>query len=263
MSRVVIHTLSLHSSITHTCTVYLAFPTNRLGANLGHQIHFDTDESLLGREKKVTHPIVSSVLYLTGAKHGTAETAKAGATIVCNQTPDSKEVASKAWVSHPNDNSFMTFPGNLLHGVLPCLGPEKPKAASEYEKSENNRLTFMVGFWTRNVAEGMADDRELYGPCGPLPPSTDEHSWVTECQKGYKESDRESIITKNESRLDITGRALPCTSPAWEQFKSQSSSEVDSTTPILEVPRGLDHRYFVLNAPHCFTESLYENEDCF
>ena len=243
--------------------IAISFRLNRLGANLGHQIHFDTDESLLGREKKVTHPIVSSVLYLTGAKHDTAETAKAGATIVCNQTPDSTDIASKAWVSHPKDNSFMTFPGNLLHGVLPCLGPEKPKAASEYEKSENNRLTFMVGFWTRNVAEGMGDNRELYGPCGPLPPATDEHSWVIDCQKGYRQSEREKIISKSETRTDIISRILPCTSPAWEEFKSYSSSNKDSTTPVLEVPRGLDHRYFVLNAPHCFTESLYENEDCF
>ena len=223
-------------------------------------MHFDTDESLLGREKKVTHPIVSSVLYLSGAKQGTDEKARAGATIVCNQTPDTKELPTKAWVSHPKDNSFMTFPGNLLHGVLPCTGPEKPKTTSEYKRPENNRLTFMVGFWTRNVAEGMGEHRELYGPCGPLPPAVREHSWVIECQNGYESVNGSAGV---KSSADITSHVLPCTSPAWEEIKSTAESGSNKVSPPLIVPKGLDHRYFVSNAPHCFNESLFENEDCF
>ena len=234
--------------------------STRLGANLGHQIHFDTDESLLGREKIITHPIVSSVLYLSGAKQGDAETGKAGATIVFNQTPDSKETASKAWISHPQDNSFMTFPGNLLHGVLPCTGSRELKDATQYTKPENNRLTLMVGFWTRNVAEGMEKHRELYGPCGPLPPATDKHSWVIECQKGYRQTD---AYAESSEQIDVTRNVLSCISPAWEEFKSSATTRKGSDPPVLVVPKGLDHRYFVLNAPFCFTDSLHENDDCF
>ena len=40
--------------------------TRSIQANLGHQLHFDTDEAFLTQEKEVTHPPVSSVLYLTG-----------------------------------------------------------------------------------------------------------------------------------------------------------------------------------------------------
>lgn len=228
---------------------------------MGHQIHFDTDESLLGREKKVTHPIVSSVLYLSGAKGNTNETAKAGATIVFNQTPDSKAISTKAWVSHPKDNSFMIFPGNLLHGVLPCTGPREPKTTAEYARPENNRLTFMVGFWTRNVAEGMGEHRELYGPCGPLPPPTDAHSWVKECQLGYKPAEDDKTEPTREEQTDVTSHFLPSASPAWEEFKSNTRTQGEP--PVLVVPKGLDHRYFVLNAPHCFGDSLFENEDCF
>lgn len=220
------------------------------------------DESLLGREKKVTHPIVSSVLYLTGAKHGSSETAKAGATIVCNQTAASQEVASKAWVSHPKDNSFMMFPGNLLHGVLPCTGPEKPKEHSD-KGLEDNRLTFMVGFWTRNVAEGMGEHRKLYGPCGPLPPASDEHSWVMECQRGYETTDDIKDVPSIKNASEITSHVLPWTSPAWEEFKSKTKSRSNKDPPPLIAPKGLDHRYFVLNAPHCFSQSLFDEEDCF
>ena len=233
--------------------------SRQLGANLGHQIHFDTDESLLGREKKVTHPIVSTVLYLSGANQKTGETAKAGATVVFNQTPESKQVASKAWVSHPKDNSFMVFPGNLLHGVLPCIGQKKPKAPIEYEQPENNRLTFMVGFWTRNVAEEFTEHRELYSPCGRMPPATNEHSWVIQCQQGYEEAINPCSIV----RTDLTGDFLPCTSPAWEEFETNAQAGHSKGSPLLVVPKGLDHRYFVLDAPHCFTDSLFDNEDCF
>ncbi|KAL3797092.1 hypothetical protein HJC23_000430 [Cyclotella cryptica] len=244
--------------------------TRQLGANLGHQIHFDTDESLLGREKKVTHPIVSSVLYLTGGTEDTegTDSPKAGATIVFDQTPDSKEVASKAWVCHPKDNAFMNFPGNMLHGVLPCTGGRVPKKNEEDVILSHNRLTFMVGFWTRNVTEGMGEHRTLYGPCGPLPPTTEEHSWVKESQMGYDESaELETRKTTKCDRMSTSYEVLPYTSPAWDEFVkmegNKASIAATSSSPTLDVPKGLDHRYFVLNAPHCFSDSLFQNEDCF
>ena len=64
--------------------------TRPVQANLGHNLHFDTDESLLAETGDITHPIVSSVLYLTGG-------ADSGATIVFDQTPDSKDIAKHGW----------------------------------------------------------------------------------------------------------------------------------------------------------------------
>jgi hypothetical protein len=261
--------------------------TRPLGSNLGHQVHFDTDESLLNRERRVTHPILSSVMYLTGAgRHrelargddaaASAPAIAAGSTVVFDQTPESTDVAPRAWVSHPRDNAFMVFPGNLLHGVLPCSGvgvkgSDAVIAAScggvsvgdddDGEEAGVHRLTLMIGFWTRNVIEGMAE-RELYTPCGPMPPPVAEHSWVIQAQQGYCEEMTEQREKGNNStRVEQRGNnvaldVLPSTSPAWEEF-----STVETST--LTVPKGLDHRFFVLNAPNCFSESLYEKGDLF
>ena len=215
--------------------------------SLGHPLHFDTDESLLARDKTVSHPIISSVMYLTGAERD--KDASAGPTIVFDQTADSTDVASKAWISKSQDNSLMIFPGNLLHGVLPCSGGCSDLEQSTNEK-DNHRLTFMVGFWTRDVTIGM-NDRSLYSACGPLPPPCSEHTWVMQNQNGYlNKTKTQGEETKTISDLPKSD-VLECASPAWEQFK-----EDDYAT--LVIPGGLDHKYFVSNAPQCFSDDLFE-----
>jgi len=144
------------------------------------------------------------------------------------------------------DNAHL--PGNLLHGVLPCSGGCSDVKQTD-EENEKHRLTLMVGFWTRDVTIGL-NERNLYSACGPLPPpSSSEHSWVLQSQNGYpnktKPQGEETI--SDLSKSDV----LKCISPAWEQFK-----EDDSAT--LTIPRGLDHRYFVSNAPRCFSDDLFE-----
>ena len=240
--------------------------TRSLGANLGHQIHYDTDEFMLNSKKKVTHPVVSSVLYLTGAgkrdcmrlNSATQASATAGSTIIFNQSPESTNVASQAWVSQLRDNTFMTFPGNLLHGVLPCtdvrVSDNSGGVNSNNEDAGLHRLTFMVGFWTRDVRDGMGE-RELYSPCGPLPPPVLEHSWVMHSQTGYTDRKREKKkqkATKADDRMMFT--KIPSTSPAWEEFSGNETS-------TLTIPKELDHRFFVWNAPDCFTESLFDKRD--
>ena len=239
--------------------------TRPLGANLGHQIHYDTDEYMLNSKKKVTHPVVSSVLYLTGAgkrdcneadASATQASVTAGSTIIFDQTPESTNVASQAWVSQPLDNSFMTFPGNLLHGVLPCTDVRVSDNSGGVNSNNDeglHRLTFMVGFWTRDVCDGMGE-RELYSPCGPLPPPVLEHSWVIQSQTGYTDRRRmkKQKGTKADDRMIFT--KLPSTSPAWEKFSGDEAS-------TLTIPKELDHRFFVWNAPHCFTESLFDKRD--
>ena len=239
--------------------------TRPLGANLGHQIHYDTDEYMLNSKKKVTHPLVSSVLYLTGARKrdcneadasATQASVTAGSTIVFDQTPESTNVASQAWVYQPRDNSFLTFPGNLLHGVLPCTDVRVIDNNSGGVNSNNDeglhRLTFMVGFWTRDVREGMGD-RVLYSPCGPLPPPVLEHSWVIQSQTGYTDrKSKKKQKTKAYDRMIVT--KLPSTSPAWEKFSGNKTS-------TLTMPKELDHGFFVSNAPYCFTENLFDKRD--
>lgn len=226
-------------------------------ANLGHQLHFDTDEALLAQEHAITHPILSSVLYLTGGSTGDT-VSPAGSTIVFDQTPDSEQVASKVWTSQPRNNTFMIFPGDLLHGVLPCPGDEADAPQPSSEPPEH-RLTFMVGFWTRRVPDKMTD-RRLYGPCGPLPPSTGDHTWVQNIATGYGSGCNSAA---SSGRAEIVSFALPEMSPAWECLDKDGNRNIGSDGRCLEIPRGLDHRFFVQNAPHCFRDSLMNKDECF
>ncbi len=208
--------------------------TRPRAANLGHPLHFDTDEWLLNNNHVVSHPIVSSVLYLTGGEGS-------GSTVVFDQTPNSRENASRAWASEPKNNQFMNFPGNLLHGVLPCAGDCNSSG------SDSNRLTLMVGFWTRQVTKDIKRHEEFYVPCGPLPPAIEAHSWVLEAQ---------NIVKKQTSRHTSEATPLKVTSPAWEtivysNFKKKKVS--------LQVPKQLDHQYFVRNAPKCFSDKLFRS----
>ena len=209
--------------------------TRPRAANLGHPLHFDTDEWLLNNNHEVSHPIVSSVLYLTGGEGS-------GSTVVFDQTPNSRENASRAWVSEPKNNQFMNFPGNLLHGVLPCAGDCNSSG------SDSNRLTLMVGFWTRQVTKDIKRLEEFYVPCGPLPPAIEAHSWVLEAQN--------VINTQTTRSTSLEATTLKVTSPAWETIDYSNDKEEKVS---LQVPKQLDHQYFVRNAPKCFSDRLFRS----
>lgn len=230
--------------------------TRPIQANLGHQLHFDTDEALLEQEQKITHPVASSVLYLTTGSSNSGS--GSGSTIVFDQTPDSTLVAQKAWVGQAKDNSFMVFPGNLLHGVLPCPGKDDDDELKKEEAQPIHRLTFMVGFWTRSVPDNMPKDRDLYGPCGVMPPSTDAHSWVKDIAKGYDASDNKTSVKDSKKEGGhFESKRLPFISPAWDYIEYDEDSEGDIP---LDLPQGIDHRYFVHGAPNCFRDSLFKDE---
>jgi hypothetical protein len=236
-----------------------------ISANLGHNLHFDTDEALLAEEQNITHPVVSSVLYLTGGARGEQTAASpGGSTIVFDQTPDTKEIAPKMWASQARNNTYMIFPGNLLHGVLPCPGNEST-GPGQGDTEPEHRLTFMVGFWTRRVPDNMKD-RRLYGPCGPMPPATDEHTWVREITSGYENGSGSHGKRSGEAYQDAIGTfELPCISPAWETLQPSKGEnrEGGGDEEFLQMPGTLDHRFFVRNAPQCFYDSLMNKDESF
>ncbi|KAL7569688.1 hypothetical protein ACA910_008338 [Epithemia clementina (nom. ined.)] len=281
--------------------------------NLGHNLHFDTDEALLKDVGEITHPLYSSVLYLTGQGDG-------GATIVLDQTPDSTTVAPRAWKNSVANNTFLVFPGNLLHGVLPCQsssnsstnreqephlnnlhtkpkvvdGPstdndddkrqnkppdlndllhriqESEKADKKHDENKNkasHRLTFMVGFWTRCVPDQMKE-RRLYGPCGPIPPATKEHQWVQEMNKGYstdvslkKDNQNKNARALCSTTTFIAVEPVPTVSPVWEEITPLRDNNDSNKKLMLEIPRAIDHRFFINGAPECFRASLFEDHD--
>lgn len=300
--------------------------TRPTGANLGHNLHFDTDEALLAQRRKqkgdqdgdnanddgggddddwITHPLVSSVLYLTTGESEDQQLearsrSRAGATIILNQTPQAAQPADCVWYNVPKSNTFMTFPGNLLHGVLPCpaitegtsniseattkstdaasvstssqgihkLWADKGQAASETDlthPSSNHRLTFMVGFWDRRVPDRMREQK-IYGPCGPLPEVSDDNSWVREIHKGYESNKAGAEDNGSESKSACTAALASTTTapvkritPAWECITSKR--RFTKQDPVLEIPRSIDHRFFVRGAPECFRASLLERDD--
>ena len=248
--------------------------TRPLAANLGHNLHFDTDEALLKSQKKVAHPVVSSVLYLDGT------VGKAGPTIVLNQTSaENAKNADAVWRNDPKPNSYLLFPGNMLHGVLPCSASQPSEDAMSTESAvmdENwtpdtdkylkestdekidaitgqgsHRLSFMVGFWTRCVPDDIAEPTELYIPCGPMPPNS--HSWAEHVRKGYP---RPAFFHDN-NRLECNLTRVPMVKPAWESIGAQNDREEDNSA-ALEIPSALDHRFFVRNPPSCFRDSLFD-----
>jgi hypothetical protein len=181
-----------------------------------------------------------------------------GATIILDQTPDSTQNAERVWRSVPRENSYMLFPGNLLHGVLPCTRKSYPE-----DDETIDRLTFMVGFWTRRVPDGMTT-RKLYGPCGPLPPATDEHTWVRSIQEGYGEATTRDITPKSSSEKLPAPEAVPQVSPAWEEIpccKCDKRATSVHDSPPLQIPKALDHRFFVHGAPRCFRDSLFQKDE--
>ena len=245
--------------------------TRPIQANLGHNLHFDTDEVLLAKDGTISHPVVSSVLYLTGnndtAGHTNNTISPAGSTIVLNQTPDSTTPATTCYSCPPRDNTFLVFPGAMLHGVLPCPVTQDPSSfttrsppstnpcptevtwsipsGSQNHHQENNcdnhRLTLMVGFWSKCVPDTM-NNRTVYGPCGPLPMETSD--WCRELTSIGDIGSRNSTSPRSEPLISI--------SPVWETLVPRSEED----RPWLEIPRSLDHQFFVSDAARCFREAM-------
>jgi len=109
-------------------------------------MHFDSDDEGLGRVIK--HPICSAVVYVTGGI--------GGPTLVTNQTPRSKQLATRGWLVGPEEGRVAVFDGEMLHGVIPGRGvcpalPSTSAAAAagfSSKPGDARRITLMVAFWT-------------------------------------------------------------------------------------------------------------------
>jgi hypothetical protein len=269
--------------------------TRPLGANVGHQLHFDTDEALLEQDGIVDYPICASVLYLTSKdedgvhfNQNQRHHHRQGATVIFDQTPATTSNAERAWIGVPKSRSFVVFPGDLLHGVLPCANHsekeeveeeapmrrkrkapttsgKKTKQKEQLQPPPPHRLTFMVNFWSKSIPARLRK-RKLYGPSGPFPPPTRSHSWVNDINQGYPkavtydENDHSSVV---DTASTFQGQPLGCASPAWEVIRpAKHAKEVpnDYATlgPPVEPPKALNQRFFVRNAPAYFASTLYE-----
>lgn len=237
-----------------------------LGNQHGHQMHFDTEEGVLYSECEVVHPIVSSVLYLSGA-------AVAGPTVVLDQRYNADHPAPSAHVSHPADGHLLLFPGDRLHGVCPAAPrlPPKPQRAGRQTPlcrahKLPRRVTLMIGFWTRDMAAALP--RAPYTACGPMPRASRACTWPTLISNSQPHTDEPpapSNAAPNASPTRHPGRhpdrvaasgvatagALPTrhrvasVSPAWEVLPEGCADDDAWAAQPLSVPDKRNNHFFV------------------
>lgn len=122
------------------------------------------------REKNIVHPIFSSVTYLCGESQG-------GPTLVLDQRVEDTKSGNVCALVFPHNDSFMMFPGDRLHGVLPTT-PIKDLKTNRTKRSKQmyetkQRTTLMVGFWAQDVTKShRRAKKEKFGPCCMFPRCT-------------------------------------------------------------------------------------------
>ena len=244
------------------------------GKNLGHQLHLDTEENTLEIKRKIVHPRVSSVIYLSPSSNKNG-----GCTVVFDQTleenKNKKPEATSAYVCKPSEGGFLVFDGRKIHGVLPSnpLSPTNTTGTTPTNRINQNdlkrrkitvpflrkveqkqRLTLMIGFWTENVVK--TGKRSTLGPCGPVPSvGTRTNSWPSVLKSSYY-----SELTSEERDKDFENglknmKEIPVKSvyPAWENIDNDTrctgavnkSRNVRNSITDLEIPEEIDQRFFL------------------
>eukprot|EP00754_Rhynchopus_humris_P004835 Rhum_TRINITY_DN12426_c0_g1::Rhum_TRINITY_DN12426_c0_g1_i1::g.51810::m.51810 len=226
----------------------------RMGArDLGHQLHFDTEEKTLEAEGRIVHPLKSCVVYLTGGETG-------GLTLCIEQTirtPTDAEVSAGVggYAVQPATGATLYFDGSLLHGVLPsgAVGAAAEDAGTA-STPPPQRLTLMVALWGHAAEEFAApkeegaEDGETYvGPQAPLPTGA---GWLKPLQlrKAKGGEDKEKV-----EELDVYRVAK-----VWDVLK-RGEVGGDGSEELMDVPRSIDQRYFV---PHLDFEKALLEDHC-
>eukprot|EP00949_MAST-11_sp_MAST-11-sp1_P003646 g3646.t1 len=211
------------------------------GRNLGHQLHFDTDEATLIAEKKIIHPAVSSVLYLSGSQ--------ASPTIVFDQKVDDTKPGEVAFVASGEPGNFLLFPGNLLHGVLPGKDrPGRSRREAMWQSGDEapQRLTLLIGFWTTPV--GSRPGRSRLGPCAPLPHRTRSTTWPNVLDIPPTLESRLSAAAAQAVAAGARPTSVPLktVAPAWDVVQGDNDNgENEWGGQPLEIPVSVDQRFFI------------------
>ena len=209
--------------------------------SIGHQMHFDTEECTLA-QGRVLHPLVSTVVYLSGMPAPDAN-GSLGSTAAARGSTDPTVVfdmrveddgAETAAVSHPAQGSVLFFPGDRLHCVCPAgvssatrkrgNGGDGRGSAEKLTPSENlpQRLTLMIGFWAEDVAsEGK---RRPLGACGPIPRATRACSWPSSLAipAALRTTDLPAATSI------AVPRAVPVVEAPWQNLEEQEDLDLES-----------------------------------
>jgi methyl-CpG-binding domain protein 4 len=126
-----------------------------------HQLHFDSDDEGRGG---IRNPIISTILYITAGCGGPS--------LVTNQKLGDEHLASKGWLSYPEDKRLIAFDGRYLHGVIPGKGVQIGR-----------RVTLMFAFWPD------IRTREGDGPGSARPFPLEGREWATKLVENKKSED--------------------------------------------------------------------------
>ena len=188
------------------------------GRGIGHELHYDCEEGTMERSGRVLHPAVSSVLYLSGA---------GDPTLVLEETIDSPLEASAAHIVHPRLRDFLTFDGELLHGVLP--GPFAH--AGSKSGAPEQRLTLLVAWYAEHTRTGAK--RKRLGAMGSVPRPSRSQTWPRDLELTPDELAFDAPAEHKSGRAAAAQRlTVPRVSPAWvEVERAADADRVDALTP--------------------------------
>ena len=185
---------------------------------------------------RVVHPAVSSVLYLSGG---------GDPTLVLDEALDGPP-ASAAWLVHPQRGAFMTFPGELLHGVVPtaCATAPQPR----------QRLTLLIA-WYSEATQRAAPRTQRLGPQSAMPRCTRSTMWPATLQCPPQAAPPAWVAAAIAARDTPAATRLhvPEASPAWAEIAPGEASD----SARLEVPPALQQHFF-LRRPDDVRARLFE-----
>mmetsp|Transcript_32553 Transcript_32553/g.64550 ORF Transcript_32553/g.64550 Transcript_32553/m.64550 type:complete len:392 (+) Transcript_32553:147-1322(+) len=154
----------------------------------GHQLHFDSDDegrSKMGEDGVPRHPVMSVVLYLSGAGCG-------GPSLVTTQKLCDRSLSSEGWLSAPVDGRLTAFDGRVLHGVVPGKGNGPAPA--------RHRVTLMFAFWEDIEIRGgdsYADERNC-ASARAFPNVDDNVEWARRLRSTCHGNKRDCVNMKRE-----------------------------------------------------------------
>ena len=226
---------------------------------------------------RVVHPTFSSVVYLTGG---------GDPTLVLDETLDGA-AASRAWLVHPRRGAFMTFPGNLLHGVVPtscrtaatatstaastpsgfaaAAASRASAAAQQQQPPPAQRLTLLIAWYSEQTQH--AARRKRLGPQSAVPRCTRSQTWPATLQLSPDRDGEPPPAAAVPTQL-----AVPEASPVWVevppspdarlrgQQRVGAAAAADAKTdiePPLAVPPSLQQHFFLRTADDV-KDRLYE-----
>ncbi|EIE26255.1 hypothetical protein COCSUDRAFT_64407 [Coccomyxa subellipsoidea C-169] len=177
----------------------------------GLAFHFDKDEHLFKEDRRMVHPMLSSILYLTGSTFPK----RLGPTVVVDQRFDNAKMRAcpddpqRCAMIYPRRGAFAVFDGGLGHGVLGSAAPDL-------------RATLLINWWPH----------QPQGVNAITPKEASEHSLSIKrwpCSTSSTASSGAIPATAGNlplQQLSLGGSQLPTAEPASQAAQAGAQSAV-------------------------------------